>query len=77
MLSMLILSARISKSILALLEFDLCYELSNAVKGQAMADFVTQHCDALGSLEVAPLRLFFDKYTCDQGAGIGIVLISP
>jgi len=28
-------------------------------------------------LEVAPWTLFFDGSTCDQGAGIGVVLISP
>jgi len=42
-----------------------------------MADFVTQHCSSVGSLEVAPWTLFFDGSTCDQGAGIGIVSISP
>jgi len=42
-----------------------------------MADFFTQHCSSVGSLEVAPWTLFFDGSTCDQGAGIGIVLISP
>jgi len=43
MLSMLILSGRIGKWILALLEFDLCYKSAKEVKGQVMADFVTQH----------------------------------
>ena len=42
-----------------------------------MANFDTQHCGSMGSLEVAPWKLFFDGSTCDQGAGIGIVLISP
>jgi hypothetical protein len=41
MLSMPILSGRIGKWILALLEFDLRYESAKAVKGQVMADFVT------------------------------------
>jgi len=77
MLSVPILSGRIGKWILALSEFDLRYELAKAVKGQVMADFVTQHCNAVGSLEVAPWMLFFDGSTCDQGAGMGIVLISP
>ena len=75
-LSMLILSGRIGKWILALPEFDLRYESAKAVKGQVMADFVTQHCNAVGSLEVAPWTIFFDGSTCDQGAGISIVLIS-
>jgi len=29
------------------------------------------------SLEIVPWTLFFDRSTCDRGAGIGIVLISP
>jgi len=70
------MSGRIGKWILALSEFDLHYESAKAVKGQIMADFVTQHCSSVGSLEVAP-TLFFHGSTCDQGAGIGIVLISP
>jgi len=77
MLSMPIMSGKIRKWILALSEFDLCYELAKAVKGQVMADFVTQHCSLVGSLEVAPWTLFFDGSTCDEGAGIGVVLISP
>jgi len=77
MLSMPIMSGRIGKWILALSEFDLRYESAKVVKGQIMADFVTQHCSLVGSLEVAPWTLFFDGSTCDQGAGIGIVLISP
>ena len=42
-----------------------------------MADFVTQHCGVVNTLEIVPWTLFFDGSTCDQGAGIGIVLISP
>jgi ribonuclease HI len=77
MLSMPILSGRIGKWILALSKFDLRYESIKAVKGQVMADFVTQHCNIVDSLEVAPWTLFFDGSTCGEGAGIGIVLISP
>jgi len=72
-----IMSGRIGKWILALSEFDLRYESAKAVKGQVMTDFVTQHCGLVGALEIAPWTLFFDGSTCDQGAGIGIVLISP
>jgi len=42
-----------------------------------MADFVTQHCGIVGALEIVPWTLFFDGSTCDQVAGIDIVLISP
>jgi len=73
MLSMPIMSGRIGKWILALSEFD---ESAKAVKGQIMADLVTQHCGAVETLEIVPWTLFFDGSTCDRGAGIGIVLIS-
>jgi len=49
MLSMPILIGRISKWILAFLEFDMRYELAKAVKGQVMADLVTQHRSSVGS----------------------------
>jgi len=42
-----------------------------------MANFVTQHCGVVNALEIVPWTLFFDGSTCDRGAGIGIVLISP
>jgi len=54
MLSMPIMSGRIGKWILALSELDLCYESAKAVKGQIMADFVTQHCGVVDALEIVP-----------------------
>ena len=43
MLLMPILNGRVGKWILALSEFDLKYESAKAVKGQVIADFITQH----------------------------------
>lgn len=43
MMSMAILNGRIGKWILALSVFDLRYEPAKVVKGQVMANFVTQH----------------------------------
>jgi len=77
MLSMPIMSGRIDKWILALSEFDLRYESAKAVRGQIMADFVTQHCGTVEVVEIVPWTLFFDGSTCNRGAGIDIVLISP
>jgi len=77
MLSMPITSGGIGKWILALSEFDLRYESAKAVKGQIMADFVTQRHGTVETLEIVPWTLFFDGSTCDRAAGIGIVLISP
>jgi len=61
MLSLPILNGRIGKWILALSEFDLRYELAKAVKGQAVADFVVQHCGPeLSMIDLVPWTLFFD-----------------
>jgi len=54
MLSMAIMSGRIGKWILALSEFYLRYESAKAVKGHIMADFVTQHCGVVETLEIVP-----------------------
>jgi len=77
MLSMPIMNGRIGKWILTLSEFDLRYESAKAVKGQIMADFVTQHCGVVNALENVPWMLFFDGSTCDRGPRVGIMLISP
>ena len=78
MLSMPILNGRMEKWILALSEFDLRYESAKAVKGQVIADFVTQHHKpGVGYVEPAPWMLFFDGSSCKQGGVIGIVIISP
>ena len=55
MLSMPILNGRMRKWILVLSEFDLRYELAKAVKGQVIADFVTQHHCRQNTID-SPLR---------------------
>ena len=78
MLSMPILNGRMGKWILALLEFDLRYELAKAVKGQVIANFLTQHHKpSIGYVELIPWTLFFDGSSCKQDGGIRIVIISP
>ena len=66
------------KWILALSEFDLRYESAKAVKGQVIADFVTQHHKPrIDYIELVPWVLFFDGSSCKQDGSIGIVIISP
>jgi ribonuclease HI len=78
MLSMPILNGRIGKWVLALLEFDLRFKSTKAVKGQVMAYFVTQHHKpSIDYLELMPWTLFFDGSSCKLGGGIGIVIILP
>jgi len=74
---MSILNGRVGKWILTLLEFDLRYESAKAVKGQVIADFVTQHHKpSVNYVEPVPWTLFFDGSSCKHGGGIGIVIIS-
>ena len=59
-------------------EFDLRYESAKVVKGQAIADFVAQHCGPESAVvDLVPWTLFFDGSSCQNGSGIGVVLISP
>ena len=77
MLSLPILNGRIEKWILALSEFDLRYESAKAIKGQAVADFVMQHCGSeLTMVALVPWTLFFEGSSCGNGSGTGVVLIS-
>jgi hypothetical protein len=78
MLSLPILKGRIGKWILALSKFDLTYQSTKAIKGQVMADLVTQHCGLeVAVIEPIPCSMFFDGSSCGVGAGIRVVLISP
>jgi len=67
MLSMPIMNGRIGKWILAFSEFYLRYESAKAVKGQIMANFVTQHCGVVNVLEVVSWTLFFDGSNATGG----------
>jgi ribonuclease HI len=78
MLSMPILNGRIGKWILALSEIELRFESAKAVKGQIIADFITEHHgSSINLLEITPWDLFFDGSSCGKGGGVGILLISP
>jgi hypothetical protein len=78
MLFVPILNGRIGKWILALSEFELKFESAKAVKGQIIADFITEHCDpSINLLEITPWALFFDGSSCGKGGRVGILLISP
>ena len=77
MLSLPILNGRIGKWILDLSEFDLRYESAKAIRGQAIADFVVQHCGPeLSLVDLVPWTLFFDGSSYGNDFGISVVLIS-
>jgi ribonuclease HI len=52
--------------------------MAKAIKGQVMADLVTQHCGhEVAVIEPIAWTMFFDGSSCGAGAGIGIILVSP
>ena len=82
MLQKPILSGRIGKWAYVLVEYDLAYESLRAIKGQIVADFIIEyrindeHNLEVGYVTCTPWKLFFDGSACDDGQGIGAVLIS-
>jgi ribonuclease HI len=78
-----IMSGRIGKWAYALIEYDLAYEPLKYMKGQVVADFIVEHWinDThkldMSYLTITPWTLYFDGSVCNEGQGIGIVLVSP
>jgi hypothetical protein len=60
------------------LTLELRFESAKVVKGQIIADFITEHRgSSINLLEITPWVLFFDGSSCGKGGGVGILLISP
>ena len=78
MLSAPVLKGRLGKWMFALSEFDLRYQPAKAVKGQALADLIAERINTdIAALSVRAWAMFFDGSACDDGCGIGILLVSP
>ncbi|XP_020972584.1 uncharacterized protein LOC110269230 [Arachis ipaensis] len=84
MLSSPMLRGRLGKWMLALTEFDLQYVPAKAVKGQVIADFLVDHSNNLNDqganiidVHVDYWKLYFDGSKHKDGAGMGILIISP
>lgn len=81
MLQKPILSGRVGKWAYALIEYDLIYESLSSMKGQVIADFITDHRvdveQEISCPNTCPWQLFFDGSVCKEGQGIGYVLVSP
>jgi hypothetical protein len=84
MLSNPILSGRMCKWSLSLVEFNLLYVPQKVVKGQALTDFLVDHpFDDMSEIEEAqyaalvPWKFYFDDSRAKQEAGVGIVFESP
>ena len=83
MLQKPILNGRIGKWAYALVEYDLSCEPLKSMRSQIVADFIVEHrINDKHDLEVGYItctqwKLYFDGSVCDNGHGIGVVLISP
>ena len=78
MLSAPVLKGRLGKWMFALSEFDIRYQPAKAVKGQALADLVADRISIdIAALFIRAWAMFFDGSVCDDGCGVGILLVSP
>jgi hypothetical protein len=59
-------------------EFDIRYQPTKAVKGQALADLIAKSINTdIAALSVCAWAMYFDGSACGDGCGIGILLVSP
>jgi len=78
MLSAPVLKGRLGKWKFALSEFDIRYQPAKAVKGQALVDLITDRVNTdVAALFIRAWAMFFDGSACDDGCGVGILLVSP
>jgi ribonuclease HI len=72
------LKGRLGKWMFALSEFDIRYQPTEAVKGQALADLIAERINTnIATLSVHAWAMYFDRSACEHGCGIGILLVSP
>jgi hypothetical protein len=78
MLSAPVLKGRLEKWMSALSEFDIRYQPAKAVKGQALADLIVEIINTnIATLSVRAWAMYFDGSACEDGCGIGILLVLP
>jgi hypothetical protein len=78
MLSAPVLKGRLRKWMFALSEFDIRYQNAKEVKGQALADLIVERINInITTLSVRAWAMYFDGLACEDGRGIGILLVSP
>jgi hypothetical protein len=78
MLSGPVLKGRLGKWMFALLEFDIRYQTTKAVKGQALADLIAERINTnVATLSVRAWAMYFNGSACEDRCGVGILLVSP
>jgi hypothetical protein len=78
MLTAPVLKGWLRKCMFALSEFDIWYQPMKAVKGQALADLIAERINTnIATLSVHASAMYFDGSACEDGCGIGVLLVSP
>jgi hypothetical protein len=73
-----VLKGQLGKWMFTLLEFDIRYHPMKAVKGQALADLIIERINTnIATLSVRAWAMYFNGSACEDGCGIGILLLSP
>jgi hypothetical protein len=77
-LSALMLKGWLGKWMFTLSEFDIQYQPAKVVMGQALADLIAERINTnIATLSVRAWAMYFDGSSCEDGCGIGILLVSP
>jgi ribonuclease HI len=72
------LKGRLGKWMFALSEFDIHYQPTKAAKGQVLADLIIERINTnIVTLSLHAWAMHFDGSACEDGCGIGILLVSP
>jgi hypothetical protein len=73
-----VLKGRLRKWMFTLSEFNIRYQPSKVVKGQALADLIAERINTnIATVSVHAWVMYFDGSACTDGCGIGILLVSP
>jgi hypothetical protein len=72
-----VLKGQLGKWMFTLSEFHIRYQPVKAVKGQAFVDLVAERINTnIAILSMQAWAMYFDGSTCEDGCGIGILLVS-
>jgi hypothetical protein len=73
-----ILKGQLRKWMFALSKFDIQYQPAKAIKGQALAYLIAERINTnIATLSMRAWAMYFDGLACEDGCGIGVLLVSP
>jgi hypothetical protein len=73
-----VLKGQLGKWMFTLSEFDIRYQPMKALKGQALAELIIERINTnIVALSVRAWAMYFDGSACEDGCGIGVLLVSP